>query len=177
MDETINIQEVSNSVTENISTINDELNLIVTLTGLSITAVFFALYFTKLRSKQLLNYVPNVWTSLGILGTFIAIVVSLDSSGTSSLSDVDTLVKNIIPAFTTSIIGIIGAVVCSVAIKIIYAYEEKEEDEFYRRTVGNEKSPELVLNDIKVSLLQLIKVSQNQEANIKIGRASCRERV
>ena len=105
MDETINIQEVSNSVTENISTINDELNLIVTLTGLSITAVFFALYFTKLRSKQLLNYVPNVWTSLGILGTFIAIVVSLDSSGTSSLSDVDTLVKNIIPAFTTSIIG------------------------------------------------------------------------
>ena len=39
MDETINIQEVSNSVTENISTINDELNLIVTLTGLSITAV------------------------------------------------------------------------------------------------------------------------------------------
>ena len=119
MDETINIQEVSNSVTENISTINDELNLIVTLTGLSITAVFFALYFTKLRSKQLLNYVPNVWTSLGILGTFIAIVVSLDSSGTSSLSDVDTLVKNIIPAFTTSIIGIIGAVVCSVAIKII----------------------------------------------------------
>lgn len=97
MDETINIQEVSNSVTENISTINDELNLIVTLTGLSITAVFFALYFTKLRSKQLLNYVPNVWTSLGILGTFIAIVVSLDSSGTSSLSDVDTLVKNIIP--------------------------------------------------------------------------------
>ena len=145
MDETINIQEVSNSVTENISTINDELNLIVTLTGLSITAVFFALYFTKLRSKQLLNYVPNVWTSLGILGTF-----SLDSSGTSSLSDVDTLVKNIIPAFTTSIIGIIGAVVCSVAIKIIYAYEEKEEDEFYRRTVGNEKSPELVLNDIKV---------------------------
>ena len=167
MDETINIQEVSNSVTENISTINDELNLIVTLTGLSITAVFFALYFTKLRSKQLLNYVPNVWTSLGILGTFIAIVVSLDSSGSSSLSDVDTLVKNIIPAFTTSIIGIIGAVVCSVAIKIIYAYEEKEEDEFYRRTVGNEKSPELVLNDIKVSLLQLIKVSQNQEANIK----------
>ena len=139
MDETINIQEVSNSVTENISTINDELNLIVTLTGLSITAVFFALYFTKLRSKQLLNYVPNVWTSLGILGTFIAIVVSLDSSGTNSLSDVDTLVKNIIPAFTTSIIGIIGAVVCSVAIKIIYAYEEKEEDEFYRRTVGNEK--------------------------------------
>lgn len=93
MDETINIQEVSNSVTENISTINDELNLIVTLTGLSITAVFFALYFTKLRSKQLLNYVPNVWTSLGILGTFIAIVVSLDSSGTNSLSDVDTLVK------------------------------------------------------------------------------------
>ena len=167
MDETISIQEVPIPVTENISTINDELNLIVILIGLLITSVFFILYFAKLRSKQLLNYVPNVWTSLGILGTFIAIVVSLDSSGTSSLSDVDTLVKNIIPAFTTSITGIIGAVVCSIAIKIIYAYEEKEEDELYRKTVGNEKSPELILNDIKVSLLQLIKVSQNQEVNIK----------
>lgn len=167
MDETISIQEVPIPVTENISTINDELNLIVILIGLLITSVFLILYFTKLRSKQLLNYVPNVWTSLGILGTFIAIVVSLDSSGTSSLSDVDTLVKNIIPAFTTSIIGIIGAVVCSIAVKIIYAYEEKEEDELYRKTVGNEKSPELILNDIKVSLLQLIKVSQNQEVNIK----------
>lgn len=167
MDETISIQEVPIPVTENISTINDELNLIVILIGLLITSVFFILYFAKLRSKQLLNYVPNVWTSLGILGTFIAIVVSLDSSGTSSLSDVDTLVKNIIPAFTTSIIGIIGAVVCSIAIKIIYAYEEKEEDELYRKTVGNEKSPELILNDIKVSLLQLIKISQNQEVNIK----------
>lgn len=167
MDETISIQEVPIPITENISTINDELNLIVILIGLLITSVFFILYFAKLRSKQLLNYVPNVWTSLGILGTFIAIVVSLDSSGTSSLSDVDTLVKNIIPAFTTSIIGIIGAVVCSIVIKIIYAYEEKEEDELYRKTVGNEKSPELILNDIKVSLLQLIKVSQNQEVNIK----------
>lgn len=167
MDETISIQEVPIPVTENISTINDELNLIVILIGLLITSVFFILYFTKLRSKQLLNYVPNVWTSLGILGTFIAIVISLDSSGTSSLSDVDTLVKNIIPAFTTSIIGIIGAVVCSIAVKIIYAYEEKEEDELYRKTVGNEKSPELILNDIKVSLLRLITVSQNQENNIK----------
>lgn len=168
MDETISIQVVPNSVTDNIiSTINDELNLIVALIGLLITSVFFALYFTKLRSKQLLNYVPNVWTSLGILGTFIAIVVSSDNSGTNSLSDVDTLVKNIIPAFTTSIIGIIGAVVCSIAIKIIYAYEEKKEDELYRKTVGNEKSPELVLNDIKVSLLRLITVSQNQEDNIK----------
>lgn len=167
MDEIMSIQEVPNPVTENISTINNELNLIVALIGLLITAGFFALYFTKLRSKQLLNYVPNVWTSLGILGTFIAIVVSLDSSGTSSLSDVDTLVKNIIPAFTTSIMGIVGALVCSIAIKIIYAYEEKEEDELYRKTVGNDKSPELVLNDIKVSLLQLIKVSQNQEENIK----------
>ena len=38
---------------------------------------------------------------------------------------------------------------------------------FIERLVGNEKSPELILNDIKVSLLQLIKVSQNQEVNIK----------
>lgn len=167
MDGIIKIQEVSTTVVENSSTINDNLNLIIIVIGLLITAIFFVLYFKKLKSKQLLNYVPNVWTSLGILGTFIAIVVSLDNSGTNSLSDVDTLVKNIIPAFTTSIIGIVGAVIFSIAIKIVYAYEEMEEDKIYRRTVDDEKSPELVLNDIKVSLLQLIKVSKNQEANIK----------
>lgn len=167
MDENNYVLEISTPIVEKVSAVNDSLNIIVIVIGLLVTSTFFALYFKCFKSKQLLNYVPNVWTSLGILGTFIAIVVSLDSRGTSSLSDVDTLVKNIIPAFTTSIIGIIGAVVCSIAIKIIYAYEEKEEDELYLKTVGNEKSPELVLNDIKVSLLRLITVSQNQEENIK----------
>lgn len=166
MNDNIGMQEVT-TMTSSLSHVNDSLNIAVLIVGLVVTASFFALYSTKLKSKQLLNYVPNAWTSLGILGTFIAIVASLNSGNTSSLTDVDTLVKNIVPAFTTSITGIIGAVVCSIVIKIIYAVEEKNEDELYKKTVGKDISPEILLNDIKVSLSQLIRVTQVQESNIK----------
>ena len=50
MDETISIQEVPIPVTENISTINDELNLIVILIGLLITSVFY-IVFCKTKIK------------------------------------------------------------------------------------------------------------------------------
>lgn len=167
MKDNMGMQDLSITATSNISNINDDLNIIVLVIGSLITFGFFLLYFTKLKSKQLLNYVPNVWTSLGILGTFIAIVVSLQSGNTSALSDVDTLVKNIVPAFTTSIIGIIGAVVCSIGIKIIYAIEEKKEEELYYKKGGEEISPELLLNNIHLSLQRLIRVTRLQETNIK----------
>lgn len=167
MKDNIGMQDLSITASSNISNINDDLNIIVIVIGSLITFGFFLLYFTKLKSKQLLNYVPNVWTSLGILGTFIAIIVSLHGGNTSALSDVDTLVKNIVPAFTTSIIGIIGAVVCSIGIKIIYAIEEKKEEELYYKKGGEEISPELLLNNIHLSLRRLIEVTQLQETNIK----------
>lgn len=167
MKDNIGMQDLSITASSNISNINDDLNIIVIVIGSLITFGFFLLYFTKLKSKQLLNYVPNVWTSLGILGTFIAIIVSLHGGNTSALSDVDTLVKNIVPAFTTSIIGIIGAVVCSIGIKIIYAIEEKIEEELYYKKGGEEISPELLLNNIHLSLRRLIEVTQLQETNIK----------
>ena len=124
MEEAIIMREVTE-----VTSMNDDLNIIVLIIGLGISIVFFILYFTKLKSKQLLNYTPNVWTSLGILGTFIAIVKSLGTTGSNNLSDVNTLVSNIIPAFETSIIGIIGAIFSSIIIKIIYAIEEKKETE------------------------------------------------
>ena len=60
------------------------LNISVLALGIISTLVFLVLYYTKLKSKQLLNYLPNVWTSLGILGTFIAIVYSLEDLQNSS---------------------------------------------------------------------------------------------
>lgn len=168
MNENVQIKELSETVAENISTINYNLNLIVIIVGLLITVFFFILYFTRLKSKQLLNYVPNVWTSMGILGTFIAIIVSLNNGGTRTLSDVDTLVKNIIPAFTTSIIGIIGALICSIVTKIIYAIEEKKEEQIYAATVGDNISPELMLDRINRSIEKLITIASCQESNIKL---------
>lgn len=161
-------------IANEVASLNDDLNIIIFLIAFSVTILFFILYFKRLKSKQLLNYIPNVWTSLGILGTFIAIVTSLSHKQTSSLSDVDTLVQNIIPAFTTSIIGIIGAVIFSMIIKIVYAIEEKKENEQYLKEVGGNIMPEILLKRILNSLEhnthfieKLTWASQQQEKNIK----------
>lgn len=146
------------------------LNISVLALGLISTLVFLVLYFTKLKSKQLLNYLPNVWTSLGILGTFIAIVYSLeDLQNSSSGNEINVigLIEDIAPAFITSIIGICGAIITSIAIKIIYAIEEKKEERIYADTVGGNISPELMLDRINRSIEKLINVTTLQESNIK----------
>lgn len=146
------------------------LNISVLALGLISTLVFLVLYFTKLKSKQLLNYLPNVWTSLGILGTFIAIVYSLeDLQNSSSGNEINVigLIEDIAPAFITSIIGICGAIITSIAIKIIYAIEEKKEERIYADTVGGNISPELMLDRINRSIERLINVTTQQESNIK----------
>ena len=146
------------------------LNISVLALGLISTLVFLVLYFTTLKSKQLLNYLPNVWTSLGILGTFIAIVYSLeDLQNSSSGNEINVigLIEDIAPAFITSIIGICGAIITSIAIKIIYAIEEKMEERIYADTVGGNISPELMLDRINRSIEKLINVTTLQESNIK----------
>lgn len=108
---------------------NGTLNYWVCGIGLVVTILLIILYYQWVKSKQLLNYIPSIWTSLGILGTFYAIYTTLGVGNTNTLSDVDTLVRNIVPAFTTSIIGIGGAIVTSLFIKLIYAFEEKNESD------------------------------------------------
>ncbi|WP_106832053.1 zinc ribbon domain-containing protein [Parabacteroides pacaensis] len=146
------------------------LNISVLTIGLISTFLFLVLYFTKLKSKQLLNYLPNVWTSLGILGTFIAIVYSLeDLQNSSSGNEINVigLIEDIAPAFITSIIGICGAIITSIVIKITYAIEEKKEERIYADTVGGNISPELMLDKINRSIEKLINVTTLQETNIK----------
>ena len=152
------------------SILENYLNESVFILGLVMTVVFIVVYFTKLKSKQLLNYLPNIWTSLGILGTFIAIVYSLeDLQNSSSGNEINVigLIEDIAPAFITSIIGICGAIITSIAIKIIYAIEEKKEERIYADTVGGNISPELMLDRINRSIEKLINVTTLQESNIK----------
>lgn len=146
------------------------LNETVLVLGIVMTVVFVVLYFTELKSKQLLNYLPNVWTSLGILGTFIAIVCSLeDLQDTSSGDEIDVvkLIEDIAPAFITSIMGICGAILTSIAIKVIYAIEEMEEESAYVNSVGGNIPPEVMLDKIRRSVEKLVNVMAHQETNIK----------
>lgn len=116
--------------------VNGAMNWFVLIVGLLVTLGVGFLYFRWTKSHQMLNAIPTIWTSLGILGTFYAIVRTLggglpdlttENDGLNGL--VNNLVNGIIPAFTTSIIGIVGAIVTTIAIKLIYAQEEDDEDD------------------------------------------------
>lgn len=110
----------------------NNINWIVIVAGLFIS-VCISSYYRKTNSRQLLNYIPTVWTSLGILGTFVTIVYVL-GDGTMVWSDINEMVKRISPAFETSIIGIIGAILTSIIAKMIYAKEDKDDVANYQKT-------------------------------------------
>lgn len=110
----------------------NNINWIVIAAGLFIS-VCISSYYRKTKSRQLLNYIPTVWTSLGILGTFVTIVYVL-GDGTMVWSDINEMVKRISPAFETSIIGIIGAILTSIIAKMIYAKEDKDDVANYQKS-------------------------------------------
>ena len=83
-------------------------NNLTVFMGLGITLVLYVVSFVT-KSHQLRSYVPTVWTSLGIFFTFCAIYYGL--KGFDPKTDViSKLIREINKAFTTSIIGIAGAV-------------------------------------------------------------------
>lgn len=153
--------------------INNIFNEITVGVGLLFTVILFLFYYKKAKSRQLLSYIPNIWTSLGILGTFVAIVISLDSGNDNNFGDINQLVSDIIPAFQTSIIGIIGAIITSIIVKILFAIEDKKEDDKYRSEVNDNISPELFLNRMHLSLEKnnsllkdLISITQSQRSEV-----------
>ena len=129
----------------------DYLNAIVLLLGLFFTFTLLLCYFKRLRSRAIISFLPNIWTSLGILGTFVSIVRSLGNSG--NITDLPKIIEQITPAFETSIIGIIGAIATSLMVKFIFAKEDKEyEQENERKSVSKNMTPELLLDSISQSV-------------------------
>lgn len=113
-------------------------NAFVLVVGGIITVLFYvkdkAFYEeTKTHSRQLLNTLPNIWTSLGIFGTFCAICISLEAFSAVEgekevgMGLITRLIGELIPAFSTSIWGIILAVVTTIRNKTLYNNEEWEE--------------------------------------------------
>jgi hypothetical protein len=169
-------------------------NLIVIAVGGGISWWFYQVY-KDTKSRSLLNSLPGVFTSLGLLGTFVSICYSLYDIGDKTNINIDNtgktlkevaeaggqnldiieIISELIPAFTSSITGLICALAATVWAKWIFAKEEKEENErLFNRT------PEQYIQDIAVnsqilrsvdsSLIQinkqqaqLISIQENQE--------------
>ncbi|MBP3516981.1 MAG: hypothetical protein J6K31_00940 [Parabacteroides sp.] len=141
----------------------NEWNLIVLSIGLLAT-FWCKKKYDDTKSKPLLTCLPGVWTSLGLLGTFCAICLSLhgldanseviDNTG-KTLAEVKTeggqvinimqIISKLIPAFTTSIIGLIGALAVTLWSKTKFAKEEVEENSKLANT-----TPEEYIRDIAI---------------------------
>lgn len=86
--------------------------------------------YNNTKSRPLLTSLPGVWTSLGLLGTFCAICLSLHNFNTTGEKDLDVLelIRKLVPAFTTSIIGLLSALIVTIWSKMRFAREEVEDD-------------------------------------------------
>lgn len=120
--------------------------------------------YHETKSRALLTCLPGVWTSIGLLGTFMAICFSLhgldavpeaiDNTGKTLAEikaaggqgiDIMKIISELIPAFTTSIIGLVGALVVTLWSKIKFAKEEVEENNKLSNT-----TPEEYIRDIAI---------------------------
>ncbi len=139
-------------------------------------AVWFSLSYVKTKSRPLLSSLPGIFTSLGLLGTFLSIVISLGGIKSSDFSTSEKstsieimtgeknksnseitdetidaenglikagevhaqpsgndktieIISGLVPAFTSSILGLIMAFIATVVTKWIFAKEDAMIDE------------------------------------------------
>lgn len=142
--------------------ITNPFNIAVLVLG-SLSTLFLWKHSNRKKSRQLRNYLPNIWTSLGILGTF-ASIVSTFRGNEVDWSNIDQLVTNIVPAFETSIIGIIGAIATSICAKVRYANEDFDDESEYVRIY--KMMPEQHLAKINEKISDLIYIIKTQNENV-----------
>lgn len=141
-------------------------NFLILAADLLIGWLFIRLY-KKNNSRNLLNSLPGIFTSLGLLGTFCAICSSLagisaepvqvvdkvgksvaELAGSSSDLDLKKIISDLIPAFSTSIYGLLLAIAATIYSKVTFAKEDAAVVSRVRY-----KEPEEALDDIDKQLI------------------------
>lgn len=170
-------------------------NILVLVIGGAVTLWFYDRY-KKTQSRPLLNCLPGVFTSLGLLGTFISICDSLHGLGGENKEMIDNtgktlaqiqaagggsldilqIIHDLIPAFTSSIVGLVCALIVTVWAKWVFANEEAEEDKALKNKRPEEYIQEIALlsSDTNAKLVALIQlqrdqIEKNREYNDKLN--------
>ena len=131
-------------------------------TCLVLAAIFIYIYY-KNKSRQLLNSLPGLFTSLGLLGTFVAICNSLGNIHEDSL-EIDDIIRNLVPAFTSSIAGLISAFFATALCKVWYSFEDRKLDEKVEKTSPEECLYSLTLlseqTNVKLTTISQLLIDQ-----------------
>lgn len=148
-------------------------NAIILSADIIIFLVFHNNY-KKTHSRNLLTALPGLFTSLGILGTFGAICYSLagisvdpemasnvgmtiQEAATSSVGslDIKRIISDLIPAFSTSIYGLVFAFFATSYTKILFANEDAQLLESLKY-----KDPEKAIEALDQHVLDLTKANE-----------------
>lgn len=169
-------------------------NFVVIAFGGAISWWFYKEYL-KTRSHALLNSLPGVFTSLGLLGTFASICWSLydvntDNNTSTTINgavavvgaqglDIKVIISRLIPAFTSSILGLLCALLATVFSKYVFAKEEMEERERLKNRTPEQyiqdiaenskmlKSMDSLLSQHNKQLTKLINIQETQDNNYR----------
>lgn len=139
----------------------NEFDIITLAVGLIVGSILW-LWSKHTNSDQLRSYSPTLWTSLGIFFTFVSIFTSLKGytpNTENGTFDIQDMIDKIIPAFSTSIIGIFGAVISTIINKISIANAERKENIQFQRLIKKKvgdnsetDTPDLMLLEIVSSI-------------------------
>ncbi|WP_413530633.1 type II Zorya anti-phage system protein ZorA2 [Rahnella inusitata] len=84
----------------------------------AVIAVFFGALYARRKGKSphFLEYAPTLMTALGILGTFVGVVIGLLHFDTTNIENsIPVLLGGLKTAFITSIVGMLGALAFNIA--------------------------------------------------------------
>ncbi len=134
------------------------------------------------KSRPLLTCLPGIYTSLGLLGTFCSICWSLHDIGAVSHEAIDNtgktlaevqaaagqniditkIISELIPAFTTSILGLLGALGDTLWTKKLFAEEEAQDDNEKMKNITPEEYIRDIANNTKNNADQLAVVKDQK---------------
>ena len=127
--------------------------------SLLFSLLFFILFFIsispRLKKLSFLSIQPSLLTTIGILGTFVGIYIGLHNFNIINIDrSIPELLRGLKVAFTTSIAGIVSAII----LKVFQSHtsNQKEETENIFDT----------FNSIRQSLEKLLEQSKNQHQQI-----------
>lgn len=122
--------------------------VIVLALGLAYTLRIFRT--NRWQSPRYAGFLPQFWTGLGILGTFIALFVQLGILGVDA-NDIPGLIKQLSSAFSTSVVGLFGSIVVSMYIR----KRQFEQDQITEKQEWAKQAPEELLYKIMLSSLNV----------------------
>jgi len=112
----------------------------------AIAAVFVYSVYKAIRhrGRDFIDYAPNLMTTLGILGTFVGIVIGLLDFDTNQIdASIENLLEGLKTAFITSLAGMLAAILFK-AIRSLGMFDARQDE-----LAVDEATPEDVLRAIK----------------------------